>query len=955
MNTSRGSEWRRWDLHLHTPSSYDYKNKSITNQEIIDTLIENEISAVAITDHHFMDLEKITELTRISGDELTVFPGIEVRTDISGRENIHLLGIFPETANISLVWTGLQSLSLHPAEVRGKGNENVYVIFRDFCKTVHEHGGIVTIHAGTKSSSVENITNSLPHKEALKHELLKYYDVFEMGQIFDIQDYKKHVLPNIPKKPPMIMCSDNHNIDKYELKESCWIKADPTFNGLLQTLREPEDRVFVGNSPELLQRISERPSKYIKSIKFIKNPESTLEESWFDNINIELNPEMAAIIGNKGNGKSALSDSFGLVGNSKNYDFFSFLNDTKFCRKRGGNKANHFRVQLEWFSGDVSSLVSLGDQPEKTGVETLKYIPQKFFEQLCNEEDEAFQEELEKVIFDLVEEKSGKKNLQELIDFKSEPELKQIEALKLRLSAENRSIVELEKFNTKQEREKTLNRLNEKKRELKTIKDPDPVKKPDEGSSETMVILKKIEELQKNLSELRRERVTKEKRKSSLINKSTILGNIERKITNYKNDFDRFIEEIKIDLDQLEVDNLKATDLLTLDIKLESIRTTSDNWSTELIQLTNDLDPDKSESMPNEISTKEQELKSLQAELDEPFKDYQNYLKVKEEREEARQEIIGSDNKPDSMKFIEEHLRFISEDLSDKLDYQYEERLSICEEIFQKKEELKVIRETLFSPISHLIKDNEDLNMDYPITLEVSFKATSFDEKFLSMINQNAVGSFRGTEAGAQKLRTIREKYSLGDKKQFLDFLREMMENLEKDLRDGKEEAREDIHSQILISPGELYDFVFSLDYLEPYYELRLDNKSLSELSPGERGYLLLVFYLFIDKGDVPLIVDQPEENLDNQSVFQLLVPCIKKVKMRRQLIIVTHNPNIAVVCDSEQIIYAKIDKTENCKVTYTTGSIENPEINQKIVEILEGTMPAFNIRDFAYNVSRQK
>ncbi|MBW1787465.1 MAG: hypothetical protein JRK53_12705 [Deltaproteobacteria bacterium] len=115
----------------------------------------------------------------------------------------------------------------------------------------------------------------------------------------------------------------------------------------------------------------------------------------------------------------------------------------------------------------------------------------------------------------------------------------------------------------------------------------------------------------------------------------------------------------------------------------------------------------------------------------------------------------------------------------------------------------------------------------------------------------------------------------------------------------------------------------------------------------------MLVFYLFIDKGDIPLIVDQPEENLDNQSVFELLVPCIKKVKKRRQLIIVTHNPNIAVVCDAEQIIHARIDKTKKCKVSYTTGSIENPKINQKIVEVLEGTLPAFNKRDSAYNVSR--
>jgi ABC-type lipoprotein export system ATPase subunit len=74
--------------------------------------------------------------------------------------------------------------------------------------------------------------------------------------------------------------------------------------------------------------------------------------------------------------------------------------------------------------------------------------------------------------------------------------------------------------------------------------------------------------------------------------------------------------------------------------------------------------------------------------------------------------------------------------------------------------------------------------------------------------------------------------------------------------------------------------------------------KDLSLLSPGERGTLLLVFYLLIDKGDIPLVVDQPEGNLDNHTVAKVLVNCIKEARTRRQVFMVTHNPNLAVVCD---------------------------------------------------------
>jgi wobble nucleotide-excising tRNase len=148
-----------------------------------------------------------------------------------------------------------------------------------------------------------------------------------------------------------------------------------------------------------------------------------------------------------------------------------------------------------------------------------------------------------------------------------------------------------------------------------------------------------------------------------------------------------------------------------------------------------------------------------------------------------------------------------------------------------------------------------------------------------------------------------------------------------------------------------LYDFIFSLDYLKPRYTLRMGDKELHQLSPGERGTLLLVFYLLIDKDDIPLVIDQPEENLDNQTVYELLVPSIKEAKQKRQIIIVTHNPNLAVVCDAEQIICASLDKQGNYKMDYLSGAIENPEINKAVVDILEGTRPAFDNRESKYQV----
>ena len=63
----------------------------------------------------------------------------------------------------------------------------------------------------------------------------------------------------------------------------------------------------------------------------------------------------------------------------------------------------------------------------------------------------------------------------------------------------------------------------------------------------------------------------------------------------------------------------------------------------------------------------------------------------------------------------------------------------------------------------------------------------------------------------------------------------------------------------------------------------------------------------------------------------------------------VTHSPNIAVVCDAEQIIHAFIDRENKSRVVYTMGSIESPQLNKYLIDVLEGTRPAFDNRDSKY------
>ena len=116
-------------------------------------------------------------------------------------------------------------------------------------------------------------------------------------------------------------------------KSNLWIKADCTFEGLKQCLYQPAERIFIGDIPPVLNRTTKNAKSVIQSISVvpISTPRSA-EAPWFD-FSIPLNPGLVAIIGNKGSGKSALSDIIGLLCKCSTMDNASFLNSSRFRKK----------------------------------------------------------------------------------------------------------------------------------------------------------------------------------------------------------------------------------------------------------------------------------------------------------------------------------------------------------------------------------------------------------------------------------------------------------------------------------------------------------------------------------------------------------------------------------------------------------------------------------------------
>lgn len=123
-NYLRGSEWRRWDLHLHTASSYDYKYKRAdSDEQLCKMLTQNEVAAVAITDHFVIDAQRIEHLRSLN-KEITFFPGVELRTDKGGK-NLHVILIFPEYTDLKILSGAFDFEILRNAEGLDKQIDNM--------------------------------------------------------------------------------------------------------------------------------------------------------------------------------------------------------------------------------------------------------------------------------------------------------------------------------------------------------------------------------------------------------------------------------------------------------------------------------------------------------------------------------------------------------------------------------------------------------------------------------------------------------------------------------------------------------------------------------------------------------------------------------------------------------------------------------------------------------------
>jgi energy-coupling factor transporter ATP-binding protein EcfA2 len=1003
----RGAEWRKWDLHVHSPASHGFRGDY--NQFVIQ-LGNADCDVIGINDYFSVAgyREIIRRLAEPAGDTegnaayrdalqklrgKVLLPVVECRmTNVlinkhgktGQRLNFHL--IFDPELDSEDIETFLKGQQAGGSSIGSRYADgqfllnNVQVDFSDISKKLRADGcfrdRFLVWLPYDEYGGIDNID---PKTDAmLKQHLIRDADILgsankSQAEFFlwkHTQYSEEEYCEWFGTRKTCIKGSDSHHVNDElgKLKDHnsqptdkyCWIKADPTFCGLRQIINEPEDRVYIGRVPPKLEEVRSNPTRFIDRLHIGKSAEAETPDTWFD-CELPLNGDMVAIIGNKGSGKSALADILALAGNTHcDPVHFSFLVKDRFC-ERGGRLAKQFTVRPVWADGTETTL-TLNAKPDANAVERVRYIPQTYLEKVCTEtepgQQSEFQAELRKVIFSHISEadRLGRQTLDELIEYKTEELKGQIGNARREIERVNAELVRLEERGTPAYAARIESLLRQKQQELKAHREIEPAKveQPGNVSAEQKAaadaISEKLGTEREALNRLDAEAADKRQQQKTVTEKLALAVKVEGKIANFESEFARLRRETEPDLHTL---GLSLSTLVSLTVDKTTLVNAREALAAEKAAIDAALDQSGSDSLPALKAACLDRIAALQSQLDAPNKRFQEYNEALRAWQEKGQLIEGAADKPDTLKGYEAQLSYLRAELPGEIEKLRAQRREIARGIHGCVAAIRDAYKELFAAVQDLIGSSIIIKEGFKLTFESSIIERNLEgDLFDKYVSANVAGSFYRKEKGTA-LEEIRAEFDVNDADETLLYVEKIISYLERDMR-TPQQTPTGVASQLRknVDTKALYDFLWSLGYLQPEYSLKLDGKDLSHLSPGERGTLLLVFYLLVDKSNKPIIVDQPEENLDSQTVYRLLIPVIKDVKKRRQIIMVTHSPNIAVVCDAEQIIHAHIDRAAGNAVIYTMGAIESPSINRFLVDVLEGTRPAFDNRDAKYFVA---
>ena len=922
LGNLKGSIWRKWDLHVHTPYSI-YQRFGENNDETWEKYIQDlenlpeEYAVIGVNDYLFLDgYEKLKSEQENNSrlPNLKLLPVVEFRIEkFAGinfeqlkRINLHV--IFSDEVPVETIksqflntleqsyflengnaWTraitpqsveelGKQIKATVPPEELNKygsdlteGFNNLNVredeIFKSLNKDCFKGKYLIAI-GKTEWADLKWTDSSIATKKSI---INRSHIVFTAAN--SVSDFvkSKQQLATQGVNDLLLDCSDAHYLSSATDKDrigNCftWIKADPTFEGLKQILYEPQHRLKIS------EQKPREPIRKIESIQFdfpsgtsIKRNNSTdTQEFCLNHLRNEIffSPNFTCLIGGRGTGKSTIINLLG---------------------ERLGEKTDFFRENnliIENRKYDIET--DSNNRVVVKGTNEIEFVSQGKVERL------AEGNELTKLIFN--------------------ERIREIESGFYALDSEIDSIIELIDETIKQlfDFDKTLTTIKEKTKEKGTTQNViDSV-----NDERYKAITNRINEIRKEISTIN----TSEARYKSLLGSIRTLL-IENVSIDVQNEFENRIDEILLLIKDIEEVSIDDSEIKIEYKQFESIKTRIDELTKEFVSENQKLKEFFQEKGMSEESIKDSQkanenLARINAEI--------NLLTTKSDR--IKEIYKENSTKIESLashytsyhKLIEDNLQAINK----KLEVNNENVLNINFNFEFNNEQLK---ETIFEEFYN-----------------------KFSNYHISGTSPNQVSEVLFLIAPDQNLFNLNHKA--------------FVEKLESEI-DLKSYRRTNNYVKIVtdIFSSNINFIIYRLIVRKHLYNLSefikikgfYGSRELQNCSFGQRCTAVIVTLLMT--GVKPLVIDEPEAHLDNRLVADYLVELIKSKKLDRQIIFATHNSNFVINGDSELIHILEIPLND-IFTNVTSSSIENTSNREQLLK-LEGGRDAFLTREQKYGI----
>ncbi|MDN5457431.1 MAG: hypothetical protein L0G91_06925 [Pseudomonas sp.] len=885
-----GSVWNKWDLHLHSPLTNLNNNYGKTTlKEYAQAIKAANLSLIGVTNYFYFkdnELELIRAALKEIDSKTVILGNIEFRINQPNKEgewiNVHV--IFSEAISTKTINDLLSKFIVTNTTNDGK---NIWCSEESF-KTCGVDAGEIVVEPKSLLKHLED--NLIAGKDFMIAMCPNGYGGFQpdrkegrsVAVALEIDKFSNIIFGRPRDRSfflltdrfenaiakPVFNCSDAHAIAQIGEKYT-WVKAKPNFQGLRQSIFEPSDRVQ--QTDDFIERSFIKPYFRKISVQGRIFDESDIK---FLSQEILLNPNMVAIIGGRGTGKSLLLDAvFSRLGNCQGSD-----------RVRGVNVEN---LSITLNQGGVDGADIEFDNLTEDAY-TYLHVSQGNIHSYSKDPVSLSNE------------------IKRMLGIRSVPFDPVVSQELVQILGDYRAFVEY--WNAKDTNGASINKPNyqnsiiEKNTQLiSTLTNP---------QNHAL-----IERYQANSSTINEKKAFTGRSTEIISELTRTIGKLNEKLIEYNG----------------YRDALTKVPLLVADEITKVMNLNNTSADAHVLELTRDNDQIRAEFAKQGIN---QDISSLLHKITE----YQYAI------DQAKEKLGEIDTK------TKEYHKYVAR--RGELGGQYSSYV----------ESMRLEIDIAFGRLQqHNPEWNGEQNdLVQHILRDINIIGTTvFDaEKFYSglerCINR---GKFRGS---AEKSTTekLESTFCIQTKEDFFRLLTgQKIIKIEDELISIEEFFWKDEY----FNQGgryELINYLFSPESIKSFLyvnaEFTYKAKPVSKLSVGQRGTFYVCLKLATDPFGSPFIFDQPEDDLDNEFIVTQLVPLFNIIKKYRQVIIVTHNANLVVNSDAEQVIVADNDGE---LITYSSGALEDGDVKSgegvraKVCSILEGGHTAFERRERKYGI----